>query len=137
MVGIAYPAPGRSLSVFMGVQYADTLFDLTVTMGRDVLGLPYETNKFMVHSRNTRNSDEAQFAAIGVPTLRLAGLETADAYWGYHELNDTMETIHAMSGPTPAEGEANFKLGLENSVRLGASLVLAVERLAPLAEWQG
>lgn len=135
MVGIGYPAPGRPLAAFSGAQYSSDLVPMLSEVAFDIMGLPRgDESAVMVRPENTRNSDEASFKTAGVPTLRFAGLATAGAYWGYHEANDTMETIYAMSGPTPDEGKANFAGGLDNTARWAAGMVLAVDARAPLYE---
>lgn len=131
MVGIAYPAPGRPLAFFSAEPYAVEFVGLARDVAFNLLELPEEDGAVVLRGENTRNSDEASFAAVDVPTMRFAGLRTASAYWGYHLPNDTMETIYAMSGATPAEGQENFSQGMANTAAFAYGMLVALDVRGP------
>lgn len=123
MVGIAYPAPGRPLAFFSGAAFGFDFVRLAQDVAWDLLGLPDDHESVTFTAENKRNSDEAQFERAGIATMRLAGLQTAGAYWGYHKVNDTMDTIHQMTG-----GPEHFQAGLENTAAMAYAMVLALDR---------
>lgn len=114
MVGIAWPVKATTsascLCMWRGPKDYE-LDQLLADVNYRFLKFPEGKRLVSIEGRNVRNSDEASFASAGWPTLRWAGLRTADAYPEYHMPGDTMATIDTVAG-----GRRYFEAGLSNTL---------------------
>ncbi|HWG90136.1 MAG TPA: M28 family peptidase [Candidatus Thermoplasmatota archaeon] len=125
MIGINYPSAAGCLCIYAGDLYAPELNPLQETVAFDLLGLPRGNETVQVFDNHkTRNSDEFSFLDAGFPTMRWAGMASAGDYWGYHKVNDTVETMALQAG-----GQDLLLQGLEAASRTAYYTVLALDRV--------
>lgn len=129
MVGINWPSPGGCLCIYAGKLHAKDLNPVQEAVAFDLLGYPRGNATVQVFdNHDTRNSDEGAFATAQFPTMRWAGIASAAGYWGYHRMNDTMETIHKQAGSAEL-----FQQGLEAASTTVYYTVLALDHEGPAA----
>ncbi len=125
MVGINWPGyPDWKLYHFVGAEFAAELHPFVTRVMGQVLHYPEEGNEVM--ELNDRNSDEASFAAAGVPTVRFAGGRTAGAYDAYHMPNDTPEFVYEIVG-----GRSNFEAGFVVVMESAWALATLFDQVGP------
>lgn len=123
MVGIGWPSKAGCLCIYAGKRFGKELNPLQETVAFDLLQYPRGNDTVQVFdNHDNRNSDEGAFASAGFPTMRWAGLSLAGRYWGYHKLNDTMETMIAQAG-----GEKELQAGFESASATAYYTVLALD----------
>jgi Zn-dependent M28 family amino/carboxypeptidase len=128
MVGLNWPgkdpgADGRwRLYGWVGPEHADALHPFVNDTFTHVLGYPPEGAH--VFPYNDRNSDEAVFAAAGIPTVRLAGGRTAGSYPQYHLPGDTTDFVEEFAG-----GHDRWVAGFGAIVRTATTLTLLLDRV--------
>jgi len=129
MVGLNWPGyTDWKLYAWVGDEFAKPLFPFVNGTLHQVLRYP-ETGA-EVFPFNDRNSDEASFKAIHVPTVRFAGGRTAGAYPQYHMPQDTVDFVEQFAG-----GRANFEAGLGAIVKTAVQLALELDQVS-LADLQ-
>lgn len=135
MVGIAFPVANpisrNCMCMFHGGDDAAIARPLLSHVNYDFLGfpgagLPISRDARLV-GNNDRNSDEQSFNAQGFLTFRWAGMRRASDYPGYHNTNDTIETIVAQAG-----GEEFYQQGVENTLKSVYYTALALDNHLPI-----
>lgn len=133
MTGISWPVATETtrscLCMFHGPNDRGWADPLLRHVNYEFLKFPQHNNKVAVRGNNTRNSDEKSFADQGFPTLRWAGMKSANNYVAYHLPNDTIETIVAEAG-----GETYYEQGIENTLKSAYYTALAIDNHPPVPE---
>jgi hypothetical protein len=133
MVGIAYPvaAPedGRTCLCLWHGEDDEGLESLIRHVNFGLLGLPEGEGLVQFEGINSRNSDERSWDDQGYPTLRWAGMPTADTYPAYHKPDDTIATIEREAG-----GRQFFEAGLRNTLVSAYSTALTIDNEMPVAK---
>ncbi len=123
MTGINWPGHDWKLYNWVGDEFAPQLFPFVNGTLHEVLGFPESGAEAFPF--NDRNSDEASFKAIHVPTIRFAGGRTASAYPQYHMPQDTVEFVYEFAG-----SRANFEQGLGAIIQAASQLVLELDQVS-------
>lgn len=133
MVGIAWPvaapeAGTTCLCMWWGDE--DDAFESVLRhVNYNVLGFPEGEGLVQVVGANDRNSDEASFDNQGFPTLRWAGMRTANSYPQYHKPQDNLETMITAAG-----SRENLEAGMYNTLRSAYNTALALDNEMPVAK---
>ncbi|MES2155692.1 MAG: M28 family peptidase [bacterium] len=124
MTGINWPGyPAWKLYAWVGDEFAQPIFPFVNGTLHKVLGYPDAGAQAFPF--NDRNSDEASFKAIHVPTVRFAGGRTASTYPQYHMPQDTVDFVDQFVG-----GRANFEAGLGAIIRTAVQLGLEFDQVS-------
>ena len=137
MVGIAFPVANpmatNCMCMFHGADDAAIARPLLSHVNYEFLGfpgagLPTSRDARLV-GNNDRNSDEQSFNAQGFVTFRWAGKRRASDYPGYHNTNDTIETIVSQAG-----SEEFYEQGVENTLKSVYYTALALDNHLPVPD---
>jgi hypothetical protein len=137
MVGIGFPVASplskNCMCMFHGADDAAIARPLLEFVNYDFLGFPGRglptSRDARLVGNNDRNSDEQSFNARGFVTFRWAGMRRAADYPGYHNTNDTIETIVSQAG-----GEEFYEQGVENTLKSVYYSALALDNHLPNPE---
>lgn len=126
MTGLNWPSFDAKLYAWVGAEFADSHHALVNATLLEVLGYPASGAEAFPF--NDRNSDEASFAAIHVPTIRFAGMRRAADYDAYHLPTDTVAHVEELAG-----GRDGFAKGLGAIVTAAAQIAVELDQVTPEA----